>query len=903
MFFALGRWVARHWLVVTFLWVAIVVFARVKAPEWNSVAYDGDLAYLPAESPSVKGRESLAVFGENRARSQVVLVFEQQSEQPTRSERYVQWRISRDLQFLRGVARLRQAQELQDADQSLHSTGSKDDRLKAILEDAEDALNEAVYLDELLDDRFKNSTSRLAAAYLYRSQLYEQLEEVRFAREDRQAATDLDPNLVLDTERVVGLLEPVNLENWVDVWTWLDPVFGAKLVSRDERAKLIVVQLANEFLAIRNKIDLDFLHGLVATAQSEAEEWGTRPTVGVSGSAALGGDLLRSAKECIQHTEWFTIVLVVLILAVVYRSPMLVIVPLLSIGVAMAVSVALISAIAYWSQGSAGAWWELKIFTTTRIFVVVILFGASTDYCLFLISRYREELQKTADRAQAMACAMRGVGEALSASALTTIVGLGMMWFADFGKFRFSGPVIGLALFVSLVTCLTLTPAILYGFSRFLFWPGRVVPDSERKKDSTPAKPRRIELLWQWTADSIVRRPLWYLVGALLAMLPLAVIGTFAPRITYNSLASLDPDQPSRVGAEIMRRYFSVGESSPITVLVNHPRADFSDFADQLKIRELTSSLYEIAGVDIVRSIIDPLGDFPPDRTLSMVDPDALRTIMSRPHRRTSSLFLGSEYDDRTNAARMDVIVGPDPFSAEAAQIVGKIERTLARLSKDTNSFWENTEFHLAGTTVGIRDLRDVTQSDTVRIRWLTVLAVYLVLIGITRRAGVSAYMIASVLLTYLVTLGSVWLLFNWIAGDDFPGLDWRVPLFLFVILVAIGQDYNVYLAMRVFEEQRILGPIRGVRQAVIKTGGIITSCGLVMAGTFFSMTATAWSPWLGSVLGIPGWSGQTGNLQAIVQLGAALSLGVVLDTFIVRSVLLPSFLVLLCHLRWNRRR
>lgn len=903
MFFALGRWVARHWLVVTFLWVAIVVFARVKAPEWNSVAYDGDLAYLPAESPSVKGRESLAVFGENRARSQVVLVFEQQSEQPTRSERYVQWRISRDLQFLRGVARLRQAQELQDADQSLHSTGSKDDRVKAILEDAEHALNEAVYLDELLDDRFKNSTSRLAAAYLYRSQLYEQLEEVRFAREDRQAATDLDPNLVLDTERVVGLLEPVNLENWVDVWTWLDPVFGAKLVSRDERAKLIVVQLANEFLAIRNKIDLDFLHGLVATAQSEAEEWGTRPTVGVSGSAALGGDLLRSAKECIQHTEWFTIVLVVLILAVVYRSPMLVIVPLLSIGVAMAVSVALISAIAYWSQGSAGAWWELKIFTTTRIFVVVILFGASTDYCLFLISRYREELQKTADRAQAMACAMRGVGEALSASALTTIVGLGMMWFADFGKFRFSGPVIGLALFVSLVTCLTLTPAILYGFSRFLFWPGRVVPDSERKKDSTPAKPRRIELLWQWTADSIVRRPLWYLVGALLAMLPLAVIGTFAPRITYNSLASLDPDQPSRVGAEIMRRYFSVGESSPITVLVNHPRADFSDFADQLKIRELTSSLYEIAGVDIVRSIIDPLGDFPPDRTLSMVDPDALRTIMSRPHRRTSSLFLGSEYDDRTNAARMDVIVGPDPFSAEAAQIVGKIERTLARLSKDTNSFWENTEFHLAGTTVGIRDLRDVTQSDTVRIRWLTVLAVYLVLIGITRRVGVSAYMIASVLLTYLVTLGSVWLLFNWIAGDDFPGLDWRVPLFLFVILVAIGQDYNVYLAMRVFEEQRILGPIRGVRQAVIKTGGIITSCGLVMAGTFFSMTATAWSPWLGSVLGIPGWSGQTGNLQAIVQLGAALSLGVVLDTFIVRSVLLPSFLVLLCHLRWNRRR
>jgi RND superfamily putative drug exporter len=903
MFFALGRWVARHWLLVTFLWIAIVIVARVKAPEWNSVAYDGDLAYLPAESPSVKGRESLAVFGENNARSQVVLVFEQQSEDATRSERYVQWRISRDLQFLRGVSRLRQARLLQETANAADSSGSADKRLKEILEDAEDALNEAVYLDEVLDASFEHSTSRLAAAYLYRGQLYEQLGDEQLARKDRKVANDLDPSLALRHDEVVGLGGRVNLENWVDVWTWRDSVLGAKLVSHDEKAKLIVIQLANEFLAVRNEVDLNYVHGLVAKAREEAEQWGATPTIGVSGSAALGSDLLRTARECIQHTEWFTIVLVVLILAVVYRSPMLVIVPLVSIGVAMAVSIALISAIAYGSQGAAGAWWELKIFTTTRVFVVVILFGASTDYCLFLISRYREELQKTSDRAQALALAMGGVGEALSASALTTIVGLGMMWFADFGKFRFSGPVIGLALVVSLVTCLTLTPAILYGFSRILFWPGRVVLATDSRSSSTSAMSRRIESLWQWIADSIVRRPLWFLIGALLAMLPLAVVGTFAPRITYNSLASLDPKQPSRVGAEIMRRYFSVGESSPITVLVNHPYADFSDFSDRHQIGELASRLYEIAGVDVVRSIIDPLGDFPPDRTLGTFDKKAWRTIMSRPHRRTSSLFLGSEHEDRVNAARMDVIVGPDPFSAEAAQIVGKIEQTLAQLSDDNNSFWKQTDFQLAGTTVGYRDLRKVTQSDTVRIRWLTVFAVYLVLVAITRRAGVSAYMIASVLLTYLVTLGAVWLIFNWLAGDDFQGLDWRVPMFLFVILVAIGQDYNVYLAMRVFEEQRILGPIRGVREAVIKTGGIITSCGLVMAGTFFSMTATAWSPWLGRLLRIPGWSEQSGNLQAIVQLGAALSLGVLLDTFIVRSILLPSFLVLLCHLRWSRRR
>jgi RND superfamily putative drug exporter len=526
---------------------------------------------------------------------------------------------------------------------------------------------------------------------------------------------------------------------------------------------------------------------------------------------------------------------------------------------------------------------------------------------LFLISRYREELSKTADRSQALAHAMRGVGEALSASALTTIVGLGMMWFADFGKFRFSGPVIGLALLVALVTCLTLTPAILFGFSRILFWPGRVdlAPTGPQGNGGARRKPNRtrIERVWRWTADSIVRRPGRYLAGALVAMAPLAAIGMFAPRFTYDSLATLDPSQPSRAGADIMRRYFPVGESSPITVLISHPRADFSEPTDRFEIRELTTALYEIGDVQAVRSIIDPLGDLPPDGILGLVDRQAWRTLVSRPHRKTSRLFLGNQVTERTHAARVDVVVRPAPFSLEASEVVGKIESALAELSKDDSSFWRDTEFRLAGTTVGFRDLRQVTQSDTVRIRWLTVFAVYLVLVVITRRAGVSAYMIASVLLTYLVTLGAVWLLFSAVGGESFQGLDWRVPLFLFVILVAIGQDYNVYLAMRVFEEQKNFGPIRGVREAVAKTGGIITSCGLVMAGTFFSMTATAWSPWLGGLLGIPGWANQPGNLSSIVQLGAALSIGVLLDTFIVRSILLPSFLVLLCHLRRQRRR
>ncbi len=208
-----------------------------------------------------------------------------------------------------------------------------------------------------------------------------------------------------------------------------------------------------------------------------------------------------------------------------------------------------------------------------------------------------------------------------------------------------------------------------------------------------------------------------------------------------------------------------------------------------------------------------------------------------------------------------------------------------------------------SGTTADLRDLKRVTQSDNRRIQILVVLAVLAVLLVMLRRPLVCLYMIGTVVFSYYVTMGATYWFFDWLYGAEFLGLDWKVPLFLFVILVAVGEDYNIYLVTRVYEEQERLGPLAGLREAVIRTGGIITSCGVIMAGSFVSMTSGVWAPAISAWF--PGASALLGTgdsaLAAIVQLGFALSFGVLLDTFVVRTVLLPAFLALL--FRWTEKR
>jgi RND superfamily putative drug exporter len=675
---------------------------------------------------------------------------------------------------------------------------------------------------------------------------------------------------------------------------------------------LAVIQLSSELAATSNIATVEVVKELIADVLQYSNSY-TKPglRLEMTGSAATGGETLMAARDAIRYTELITVIMILVILALVYRAPLLVLVPMVSIGVAVAVSTALVALLSDWSMREVVPWLDMRLFTTSRIFIVVILFGAGTDYCLFLISRIREEVIRGGDWSQtgtqpgwSESCqrALSGVLGALIGSALTTVVGLGMLWVAEFGKFHYTGPVIAICLLVGLLVCTTLTPALLLLIGPAAFWPTK--PSSTGLLVDPllgdPSHESNSSRLWNFVALSITRYPYAMLLAGLAILCVPAFFGLKNERaVTYDLTSQLSRDADSRVGLDLLSQHFDIGKINPVTLLIVQPR-DVEREQLETQIKTLTKQIYDLDGVLSVRTADDPLGDFSPRQEMGLLSSAAWKRRALRNHRVAKRYFFSSIDAYENRLARLDVIMEGDPFSTETAAYVSGVESFLLEQTATTGSELYGAKVLLTGTTPSIIDLRDVTLRDNRRIKIVVVLAVFLVLLVVIRRVLLCSYLIVTVLLSYYATLGLTHLFFRFAYGDDFVGLDWKLPLFLFVILVAIGQDYNVYLVTRIVEEERRLGWVAALRRAVTRTGGIITACGLVMAATFLSMTASAWLPPIVQVMGI-GHSDATFMLRGIIELGFALGLGVLIDTFYVRPILVPSFVAAVGRLRQSR--
>lgn len=665
----------------------------------------------------------------------------------------------------------------------------------------------------------------------------------------------------------------------VDVWDETTEVVGEMLVAKEGLAATVVARLTNGLMDVGNVKVLERTQELVAELRGEAP---AGLQIDLTGSALIGGDLRASIEESLSNTETMTVLLVLGCLLAIYRAPLLVLIPLATIALSMSVATDAVALLAANFGADAYDWSDFKIFTTTKIFVVVILFGAGTDYCLFLIARYKEELANGVARNEASGRALANVGDALAGSALTTILGLATMVFAQYGKFVSSGPIVAVCLFVALLACVTFAPALLRALGPAVFWPfGSRLFEKRSDGADEPSDAR----LWGWVADTVMARPATILAVTAWLAVPLVYLGLNVG-VTHDFMADLAPDRTSVEGAKVVRRYFHQGTIAPMKVVAQLPPERAGSDAEPLDLKTtdgryaiapLHSMLYELEVVADVRSLYIPTGGDPRNR--SFLGGDAIRDLTVAGSPLTADTFVSHTGPHDGRVTQLAVLLKENPFSKAARDKIPELQAALERFASletidDDPNPWYGARFELVGVTPGMRDLEVVTNSDRWRIQLLTVSAVFLVLLAILRRPFACAYLILTVLVSYWVTLGATDLFFDWCYGETYRGLDWKVPVFLFVILIAVGQDYNIYLVTRVFEEQKTLGLRAGLRRAIVQTGGIITSCGVIMAGTFISMA--------------------TGTLRGMIELGFALALGVMLDTFFVRTVVVPCFFALL---------
>ncbi|WP_026875484.1 MMPL family transporter [Jiangella gansuensis] len=516
----------------------------------------------------------------------------------------------------------------------------------------------------------------------------------------------------------------------------------------------------------------------------------------VTGPAGFAADLgsAFSGIDGVLLVVALSVVLVILL--VVYRSPVLPIVVLLSalFGLGLA-------AWAVYQLADAGT---LTLNGQSQGIMSILVVGAATDYALLLVARYREQLSQQDDRFAAMATALRRAAGPILASGGTVIAGVLCLLLSDLNSNRSLGPVAALGIGASLLVALTFLPAVLALLGRAAFWPFRPArPGRGSVEDEAPEARRG---LWGGVARLVARRPRPIWVGVTVA---LAALAALVPMFEADGVSETDLflDRVEAVaGQEALSRHYPGGSGSPVVVV-----ADAADTEAVVGIVTATNGISDAAPADT-----------PDDRVI-------IEATL-------------------TDAADGDAAIGT----------VRELRTALDDVSSDVL---------VGGRTAELLDSNEISARDRTVIIPIVLVVILLVLIVLLRSVLAPVLLVLTVVLSFGATLGVAALVFDQVLG--WPGADPGVPLFAFVFLVALGIDYNIFLMSRVREESLELGTRPGVLRGLAVTGGVITSAGLVLAATFSALAV------------IP--------ILFLAQIAFLVAFGVLLDTFVVRSLLVPA--------------
>jgi RND superfamily putative drug exporter len=527
-----------------------------------------------------------------------------------------------------------------------------------------------------------------------------------------------------------------------------------------------------------------------------------------NGFAGIDGLLLAAA---------FGIVL--LILLVVYRSPIL---PLLVIGTA-ALALSAANAVAYLLASND----LITVNGQSQGIASILVVGAATDYGLLLVARYREELRRYPSKYQAMGVAWRRSVAPIVASGATVILGVLCLLLSDLASNRGLGPISAVNVVFAVLVALTFLPAVLTLLGRAAFWPFRPQAGTEAPEQGG---------LWGRVAGLIRRRPAPVLAGTVAVLLAAAA---FLPTLKADGIALADTIRGRSQavdGQAVLARHFDAGVGSPAVIIAPANSAE-----------EVTRAAAAVDGVAQVVPVTDTGPGGPP-----------------------GAAPTGGRAQPRVvdGLVELDATL-QDPADSDAAiATVGQLRQAVR--TADPQGL-------VGGATATDLDTRQTTERDRAVIIPVVLAVITAVLALLLRSLVAPLLLTATVVLSFAATLGIAALAFNQLF--DFPGSDPGVVLIGFVFLIALGVDYNIFLMSRAREESLEVGARQGILRALAVTGGVITSAGLVLAATF------------GALVVLP--------LLILTQVAFIVGFGVLLDTFVVRSLVVPAAVYLLGDRVW----
>ena len=542
---------------------------------------------------------------------------------------------------------------------------------------------------------------------------------------------------------------------------------------------------------------------------------------GPAGISVDATDLFASADFKLMTA---TVIIILVILLVIYRSPILAVIPLVVVSIAYLV----VSPVLGWMAESG---WIDKDAQSIAI-MIVLLFGAGTDYCLFLITRYRDVLLEEENKFFALAKAVRESTGAIVMSGLTVVIGLATLGLADYGAFqRFAVP-FSLGVLITGFAVITLLPAVLAILGRAAFWPFvprtvEMAKEYATQKNKPYKEPKQNHRFMLGVGNFATNNP-WLVIiltGGILLVLAFASTNI---KYNYDLLSSFPDEMDSVEGFTLIEENFSAGELAPVKVIVDTEGKD-------INITEQLAALPYVAVVGDVQT-----------------------------------------GENNANYQLYEVDLNKNPYSNEAMDDVEQMKEDMKDILADVELGEAN--FWLGGETSEQIDARDVQAADERLIEPVMIAIIFLVLVIYLRALVTSIQLMATVIVSFFAALGAGWLIITGVLGHE--AMASSIPLYSFVFIIALGNDYNIFMISDVWKNRkRGLGHRESIAKGVASTGAVITSAGLILAGTF------------GVLATLP--------IQLLVQFGIVTALGVLLDTFIVRPLLVPALITVFGRLSY----